>query len=242
MITMVTRQPMLESPSHKNALFLLCLLGLLTPMTLGCLLGGPSGGDGDNGDDGILFGDGDEWQDDVDDRRMERDDPESPLYRGTFELQLEGDHEATMDSTSLGESTYTFVEGDLVGTPPHCLITLADREPDRRGRQGYILLQLFGSDCTPEPGAYELVGEWDGIDASKQAVLKTVQIDVETEIVYNYYTYRSPTGTLDVSNSNGSIVGELDLRMESVIIDDGDEESANLSLLGSFDAIAREEN
>ena len=38
------------------------------------------------------------------------------------------------------------------------------------------------------------------------------------------------------------VVGELDLRMESVIIDDGDEESANLSLLGSFDAIAREEN
>ena len=88
---MVTRQPMLESPSHKNALFLLCLLGLLTPMTLGCLLGGPSGGDGDDGDDGILFGDGDEWQDEVDDRRMERDDPESPLYRGTFELQLEGE-------------------------------------------------------------------------------------------------------------------------------------------------------
>ncbi|MEC9396241.1 MAG: hypothetical protein VYE40_06860 [Myxococcota bacterium] len=240
---MMTRKPILESErsSHQNALFMLCLLGLLTPMTLGCLLGGPGGGTGDDGDDGILFGD-DEWQDDVDDRRMERDDPSSPLYRGTFELQLEGDHEATMDSTELGESTYTFVDGDLVGTPPHCLITLADRQPDRRGRQGYILLQLFGSDCSPEPGAYELVGEWDGIDASRQAVLKTVQIDVETEIIYNYYTYRSPEGTLDVSNNNGSIVGELDLRMTRVIIDDEEEKGANLSLLGSFDAIAREEN
>ena len=146
-----------------------------------------------------------------------------------------------MDSTELGESTFTFVEGDLIGTPPHCLITLADREPDRQGRQGYILLQLFGNDCSPSEGSYELVGEWDGIDAEKQAVLKTVQIDVETEILYNYYTYKSPTGTLDVSNNNDSIVGEIDLRMSRVVIDDEEEVSAELSLRGSFDAIARED-
>lgn len=208
-------------------------ISLLALGSLGCLLGG-------------AFPDDSQFDDFSQDERRDqierpdydpphydrRDDPSSSEYRGSFELELSEDLDTTLDSTKLGEATYTFVEDDGSGDAPHCLISLADRTSDAQGTQGYAILQFFGSGC-PLPGTYDLSARPEG------ATLKTLQIDRETDTSSTFTSYRNPTGTLTITRNErlSRLEGSFEAELTTKFVDDAPEARTTLRVSGSFDAI-----
>ena len=212
---------------------------------LGCVI---SGGDGD-GDDGFdPFGlpsqGSDDWEEDVEDRRQERDDPRSADYRGDFEVELRDEVVVTtLDGTSLGEATFKVVEQDLLGTPQHCQLTLADREPDARGVQGYVIVQVFAENtglCILDERVYDVVPTVEEAIQVQGAVVKTVQVSIETDAEMNFFDYRTSRGELEVLEREGVdlIQAYLDVEMGTLIFNDEDEEVASLQVKGGFGAVA----
>lgn len=206
---------------------------------LGCVLDGGDGGDGSLFPGSAPVED-DRWMEDVEDRREERDDPRSVNYRGDFELTLEGDVLRTViDGSTLGEATFKYVSQDLAGTPPHCQITLADRVSDAKGAQGYVIMQLLGQGCDVEPGEYEVFGTWQAAREKGGVVLKAVQVNVETDVVSDYYDYRGGGGTLEIVQVErgqliqGYLVGEMSL----LTFNDDAERPQKLSVEGGFGAV-----
>ncbi len=222
-------------------LFVMCL----GAWSIGCVLeNGDGGGDG-------LFDDfnqppvpDDQWMEESEERRRERDDPRSTNYRGDFEVKLQSDRvDTAIDGASLGEATFEHVGEDLAGTPPHCQITLADREPDATGSQGYLILQVLGDDCDLEPGEFEVFGSWQEArrqeSAGRGVVLKTVQITVETDAESTYYDYRQGEGTLEITQvDRGDLIqAYLEATMTRLTLNDDPEQDAALSVEGGFGAV-----
>ena len=220
---------------------------LIVAWGLGCIFG--DGGEGGDGFD--LFPPAppageEEWREDAEERREERDDPRSVNYRGDFEVALTGDRvSAAIDGSRLGEATFKHVSADLTGTPPHCQLTLADREPDERGAQGYVIVQVIGPDCDLEPGEHAVYGAWQ--EASERGdgqeggvVIKAVQVNVETDALTNYYDYEQPEGTLEIVRvERGDLIqAYLEVVMKGVSVNDGEVESAEMSVSGGFGAVA----
>ena len=212
--------------------------------SLGCVISG--GGDG--GDDFDPFGipsqGGDDWQEDTEQRREDRDDPRSADYSGDFEVTLSDEViETTLDGKSLGEATFKVVEKDLLGTPSHCQLTLADREPDARGVQGYVIVQVFGANtgyCVLDERVYTVVPTVDEAIRIEGAVVKTVQVSIETDAEMNFFDYRASRGELEVLKRQGAdlIQAYLDVEMETLTFNDEEEEPAKLIVKGGFGAVA----
>lgn len=219
----------------SQALALMALVGLAG---LGCLVPGEGGGlDLDLGGAGD-----DEWEEDVEERRRQRDDPSDPEFRGRFDVQLGGARQMTLDASSLGEATFEHVEQDLIGSPPHCLITLADREPDAQGRQGYMLLQRQGPSCDLEPGELEVVGDWEQAPAGSRAIVfKTLRLDIENEQMLQSESYGQPGGVVTITEANGrSISGVFDVMMGEHSVEGGEPEPTELEVMGDFQIVERE--
>lgn len=214
-------------------------LGLMLIASLGCILPGPGFPEG-GGDFPFDDVSGDDWEEDVEERREERDDPSSVDYRGRFEATLGGERRATLDADALGEATYEYIERDLTGAPPHCQITLADREPDAEGRQGYMIFQYLGPSCAPPAGTYELFGDWEEAAGQEAFVLKTVQLDTETDDLVRYERFLGARGVLEITSSSfGRVEGVFDLMLTRKIIDDGEELAAEVEARGDFEAVER---
>lgn len=219
---------------------------LVGAMGLGCIIGSPDGGDDD---DGGIFDpfpspqDDDQWMEDVEERREERDDPTSVNYRGDFGITLTGEVAATLDGQGLGEATFELVREDLVGTPPHCQITLADREPDARGAQGYLIVQYIGdAGCDVPLGTHEIFSRWEDAEAAGGGyVIKTVQVDLETDTSVASFDYRGSEGSIEVVRvDRGELIqAAITGRMGRLTRDDGEEGGGALRVEGSFGAVAR---
>lgn len=210
--------------------------------SIGCVL---EGGDGDGGlfEDLSTPTDDGEWMEDAEDRRRERDDPRSVNFRGDFEVKLLGERVNTsIDGAELGEATFKHVGEDLVGTPPHCQITLADRQPDASGAQGYLIMQIMGADCDVQPGEFTVYGSWQQArEQGEQSgvILKTVQVTVETDAESTYYDYRQAQGVLEITQvERGELIqAYVDAEMTRLMLNDDAEQAANMKVEGGFGAV-----
>ncbi len=244
-----------EAPARDRAAKVV-LMGFAGPMLLGCLITSTSGDD-----EGDLFGFGppsanntspagfntddedEEWREESEERRMERDDPTSTEFRGSFSLNLTGERTTTLDATELGEATYQFVEEDLFGTPAHCQFTLADRAPDARGQQGYMILQYFSvNNCLINTGTYDIASSWEEIpDGEDGLVVKTLQLNIESDTAVSYRTYTDPLGSVTLQKSGPRIAGSVDLDFGQRAVDDGAPEDITLRVIGDFEAVTKPE-
>lgn len=230
-------RPIQKTTTHATR-WGMALGGMALLVLLGCI-GPPSENNGGLFDLAPIGGD-DAWEDDVKERREARDNPGSPDYRGYFDVTLTGDHDTTLNSFELGESTFMPVSSDLAGSPPHCLLTLADRTPDAEGRQGYLLLQFLGDDCDVRAGEYAVVSSLDEAREGGAVVLKTVQVDTTTKEIYRFESFVYPTGTLKLESSRNTIEGTLSVELVGVRVDDEERaQTATLMVRGAFEAIAR---
>lgn len=213
-------------------------------LSLGCVLSSGDGGEGDFDPFGLPSQGDDDWQEEVDERREDRDDPRSADYRGDFEVELRDELlSTTLDGRALGEATFKVVERDLFGTPAHCQLTLADREPDERGAQGYVIVQVFGGgrgSCVLDERVYEVVPTVDEAIRLEGAVVKTVQVSVETDAEMNFFDYRISRGELEVLAREGAdlIQAYLDVEMKTLTFNEEEEEAARLVVKGGFGAVA----
>lgn len=168
----------------------------------------------------------------------ERDDPNSPEYRGLFRLSFEGDVSAQFDSERLGESTYAYVQQDASGDAPHCLLALIDRRPDELGAQGYLLLQYVAPSCTPE-GALTI---WSASDRARpdapHVVLGALRMERELGDDFTEWELDGPIGELKVvSHQDGRMRGELALELTKRSDDGGPWRDVSVRVEGNFEAI-----
>lgn len=208
---------------------------------LGCVI--PHDTNNDDGDAGF-FPDysrpaDDDWEEDVAERRRERDDPTSPEFRGDFDLRLRGVESLQFNAKSLGEATHEFIDRDLLGTPPHCQITLADREPDLDGQQGYLILQVFGESCSLAAGVHPVVESVEDAGIG-DVVVKSMQVDRETDEITRYATYSSGQGSVFIDQSGSLLSGLIDIDLSTVEVDDNAVSASELAIDGDFRAVARE--
>lgn len=217
-----------------------CVALCIAASGLGCVF---TSGDGDGLFDPYEPDSSDgEWQQDVEDRREQRDNPRSADYRGDFEVELESElFTLSIDGAALGEATFVHVGQDLAGTPPHCQLTLADREPDAAGRQGYIIVQVLGDSCDLDVGVYDV---YESVDEAfrndGKVAVKTVQVNEETDSATHFYTFGAASGELEVLQVDaGSLIqAYLDVKMGEVEVDDKAAVASSMTVLGGFGAVA----
>ena len=218
------------------------LLAACAFATLGCLLDQPISGDDLVPEFSPLppTGPSDTWEEDLAEERRRRDDPSDPSWRGSFVIEVTGDEVIELDSTSLGEATYKWVERDLSGTPPHCMITLVDRTPDDEQRQGYLVIRHVSErGCEPIERSFPIVvgDEPPSIDTVSVSAL---QIDVEQDGRTIYRSYEVAEGTVRFSQGrNGGLAGSIEARFDRLVEegDQIDERAVSVELIGSFEAI-----
>lgn len=228
------------APRRQDPIFVYLFGALVLVAGLGCII--PH--DANNGYDGDgLFPDyslpDDDWEEDVAERRRERDDPTSAGFRGDFDLRLRGAESLQFNAKSLGEATHEHIARDLLGTPPHCQITLADREPDGEGRQGYLILQVLGDDCSLAAGTHAVVESVE-VASAGDVVVKSMQVDRETDESTRYATYTQGKGSVFIDESGSLLSGLIDIDLSTVEIDDDGASSSELAIDGDFRAVARE--
>ena len=216
-------------------------LALCAAWGLGCVL--ETGEPGDEWGEEPTVGERERWREDSEQRQEERDNPRSASYRGSFEVELSGEVAVVLEGSRLGEATFRFVSEDLVGTPPHCQITLADRTPDERGAQGYVIVQYVGSaGCRVPVGEHALYGTWqEAVERGGGSgfVLKSGQVSIETDARSQWFELGSGSGTLviDRVESGALIQGELDAVFGRKVEDDGAPEAAQVRVRGVFGAV-----
>ena len=210
---------------------------------LGCLMDQPlSGGDLTPDFPSLPSGGpSDSWEEDLAEERRRRDDPGDPDWRGSFVIEATGAESIELDSTSLGEATYRWVERDLNGTPPHCMITLADRTPDAMQRQGYLIIRYVGDQrCAPSGEWPALINPGDEPLSDGSVTLSALRIDVEQEGRVISRSYDVAEGHVSFSvGDRGGLAGSISARFDRVTEEDDaiSERPARLDLIGSFEAI-----
>jgi len=173
----------------------------------------------------------------VNPQHRERDDPQSENYRGRFSLSVTGEDTLTLDSSSLGEATYSYVGDDPFGAPPHCALTLADRTADSSGYQGYVIIQIFGDTC-PSAGSFAISSLADGDTPDPgTASIKTLQIDRETDTESVFTSYLDTRGSLTlIEQRNGVLRGSFVTTSFARRVD-GDDQDAMLDAEATFELV-----